>query len=335
MRMDLVRSVADEGAADPQTDRTRMAAGWSTFMLGDALTVTGLVESSKGRLSIHPRLLTVEESWASLFGGGRWHDHAPPTSMNGPDAAAAATAMVQCAGSHANRLQHYLAAVLDTPTIAIVPPVAGASGKDVKRDERCLLLAAKDPAALCDAVKADPHASRVIQRWYVLGARSSTFGEAAEGLRRQLRERGATAEAPLSVRVHGYPKALEGKLTELLREGGELEPRPRCSLLASAVYAFGYMAYGVGEGGRFQGEVCTAGVVHDGAISRAFYKLREVAARCGLPISDRKHAIDVGASPGGWSCFLAQSGCQQACNVCNVCNPRELLPRPIGLPAGM
>ena len=97
MRMDLVRSVADEGQAGPP-EGAQVAVGWSTFTLGDAVTVTGLVESSKGRLSIHPRLLAVEESWASLFGGGRWHDHPPPTSVSGTETAATATAMVQCAG---------------------------------------------------------------------------------------------------------------------------------------------------------------------------------------------------------------------------------------------
>ena len=35
------------------------------------------------------------------------------------------------------RLREYFQSVLDTPSIGIVPPVPGASGKDVRRDERC------------------------------------------------------------------------------------------------------------------------------------------------------------------------------------------------------
>lgn len=111
-------------------------------------------------------------------------------------------------------------------------------------------------------------------------------------------------------------------------------------------------------------QVCTASNPVDGAVSRAFFKLREAAARCEIDISSKKHAIDVGApqppavhplqsippppaqdrttpcagsqhylrriaplsaqdptttcagaSPGGWSCFLAQSGCALVSSV--------------------
>ncbi|KAL1508759.1 hypothetical protein AB1Y20_004854 [Prymnesium parvum] len=290
------------------------ALSWAAFQLGDALTVTGLVESCKGQLSIHPRLLAVEESWAALFHGGRYFDHQPPPALC-TGSATRGTAMVQCAASHAVRLQEYLASVLSTATIAIVPPVPGADGKQVKRDERCLLLAAAHPAALCKAITADPHASRVVQRWYILSQQARTLDEAMRGLHQLLLARGATASAPLSVRAHAYPRALESKLVQQLRAAGVAELRQRCETLVSLVYSFGSFSYGVGEGACFQGDVCTAALAEDGAVSRAFYKLREVAARCALPLADRRHAIDVGSSPGGWTYFLAQSGCARVSSV--------------------
>ncbi|KAL3920958.1 MAG: hypothetical protein SGPRY_005067 [Prymnesium sp.] len=308
MRLELARIAPSTFLSTPQG-----AISWASFQLGDVLCLTGLVESCKGKLSIHPRLITVEESWASLFDGGRYVDHPPPPLICG-HCAAVATAMVQCASSHARRLEQYLSGTLETRTIAIVPPVPGASGRDVKRDERCLLLSTPDPSALCDAISADPHVSRVVQRWYVLQGKASTLDAAVDGLRNLLALRGATPATPLSARIHAYPRALEAKLVGRLRQGGEVEPRQRCELLVCLVYAFGFISYGIAEGARFQGEVCTAGA-DDGAVSRAFYKLREVASRCELPLDDRAHAIDVGSSPGGWSFFLAQSGCEHVSSV--------------------
>jgi hypothetical protein len=242
--------------ANDEADDSVALSGWSAFQLGDALTVTGLVECCRGRLSIHTRLLSVEESWSALFGvGARYYDAPPPEALCGVAKSGRGTAMVQSAGSHAVRLQEYLEAVLSTPALAIVPPVPGASGREVRRDERCLLLGTEDAAALCEAVTADPQASRVVQRWYVLGHQANTFQAAVTGLRELLRAKGASASRPLSVRVHGYPKALEAKLVEALRRGGEVELRPRCEVLVSAVYSFGYFAFGLGDGSRFQGEI--------------------------------------------------------------------------------
>jgi predicted rRNA methylase YqxC with S4 and FtsJ domains len=48
-------------------------------------------------------------------------------------------------------------------------------------------------------------------------------------------------------------------------------------------------------------------------VCRAYYKLREAVRRSGqtLPLPPGTVALDVGASPGGWSEFLAR-----ACQVC-------------------
>lgn len=46
-----------------------------------------------------------------------------------------------------------------------------------------------------------------------------------------------------------------------------------------------------------------------GQVCRAFFKLREVSSRLGVKL-DVGHAIDVGASPGGWTTMLCQAGCR-------------------------
>ena len=47
------------------------------------------------------------------------------------------------------------------------------------------------------------------------------------------------------------------------------------------------------------------------AVSRAYYKMREVRARCACVPADLATlaaAIDVGAAPGGWTACLAKAG---------------------------
>lgn len=130
------------------------------FELGDVVRVAGLVERSKGRLSVHARSVEVEESWASLFG---------PTALFRDDAAAgvpegvaAGNLLAQCVSSHVTRLREYLSAAHSVETVAVVSPIAA---PQCPRDERCLLLRAADPAALGRAVVVDPSVARFVQRW--------------------------------------------------------------------------------------------------------------------------------------------------------------------------
>lgn len=237
-------------ASPPAARRTQTDMEGLSCALGDCVTLTGLVERSRGRLSLHPRRLAVDESFVSLFGPtARFHDaslDATPHYRLEPQAASGGavvgTAMIQCAGSHAVRLHEYLRAVMDARTVACVSPVPGAAGKDVRRDERCLLLSCADARAVCEAVRADPHASRVVHRWYVLGHVAPTLAAACDGVLALLRARAGArggGDPTPSVRVHAYPKGIEAMATERLRASGEALPTQKASYLASVVYTFG------------------------------------------------------------------------------------------------
>ena len=199
------------------------------------------------------------------------------------------------------------------------------------RDERCLLLAASDPKALARTVLADPVAARYVQRWYVIdGAPQPTLAAAAAEIARRLRALGAkpistpsstpssagseeeVQEAAVPVRVQTFPKNLELALVEQLRSSGAASPQPKAPLLACAVFLYGAFHVGVAEGGSTAfsvdgGIAGRTGARADEAVSRAYYKLREVAARCSLKL-DVQHAVDIGASPGVRCVRLASSG---------------------------
>jgi predicted rRNA methylase YqxC with S4 and FtsJ domains len=50
-------------------------------------------------------------------------------------------------------------------------------------------------------------------------------------------------------------------------------------------------------------------------VCRAYFKLREAAFYLDLNLNSHSIALDVGASPGGWSSYLAESGCTQVFSV--------------------
>ena len=51
------------------------------------------------------------------------------------------------------------------------------------------------------------------------------------------------------------------------------------------------------------------------AVSRAYYKMREVCARFGGVLPLGGDCIDVGAAPGGWTACLAAAGCRSVVAV--------------------
>ena len=366
--------------------------------LGDVVMVTGMVERSRGRLSLHVRHIQAEETWATLYGPRVMFrdDAATDAVANAPGRVAGGAGlwascfrergrllMLQVMASHAVRLNDYVTkAHDDVSTIGTVTPVAGIK---MGQDDRGLLLRSQQAVSLVRDVLADGAIARYIQRWYVLDELAPTMAAAVEGLctilRRMAAERqgsgaGDEAPAPLRVRVQAFPRSLETPLVTALRESGCVEPDPRATCVCCAAYIFGAIGYGVadGEGAfreAFEGANRSAlrGPVHarpsrtvapqhlayataspdgadepppvlvsepvsdtraatpsaaptaepqqqsgGGAVSRAFYKLREVATRMQLCL-DVDCAIDCGASPGGWSTCLVQSGCARVIAV--------------------
>ena len=249
----------------------------SNLVLGDAVRVTGLVERSKDRLSMHARRIETCETWAELFGPRALfrddvlHGTGLPPSLWAA-AASGEIVLLQVAGSHATRMQEYLHATLGVDTLAIIAPI---SGPKCHRDERCLLIRTPRPARLVCSALGDPTLQRCVQRWYVVESMATTFAEACEGLLRvltRLRDsrRLATgggrnaAEAPhgsggsasdgggdderLQVRVQAFPKDLEARLVDRLRASGLVDPVPKGACLACVVFMYGAMAIGLADG---------------------------------------------------------------------------------------
>ena len=256
------------------------------FALGDVVTVTGLLERSKARLSIHARVIVIEESFESLFGPNvMFRDDAygmehpeiwaqVPVSFASPSREQSSLApggpasgrllLLQVVHSHAARLQEYLRVCHHVETLATVAPM---SGPHNARDERCLLLRTDAPAALIHAVLSDGAMARFVQRWYLLDSLAPTMAHAAEALAEALK-RSHGGATPVPVRVQAFPKDLEVKIVDRLRATGAVELNPRASTMACLTYVFGALAVGVADG---------AGEYHEAfdAANRAVQRPRE------------------------------------------------------------
>ena len=305
--------------------------------LGDAVTVAGLVERSKGRLSLHIRTLSIDETWAELFGPKTmFHDDGTSSRHdNAPEQLCTGNLLCHCVTSHVERLRVYLQAAYGVEALGVVRPAAGPK---CAHDERCLMLRAADAAALARTVRRDPVVARFIHRWYVVDTWVPTLAAAADEIATRLRGRALEANQPLPLhlRVHAFPKSMERALLSRLRASGTAEPEPQARVLACAVFVAGAVglsvvsmdAFGV-EGGitAEQRAVETGGPsASSSSVCRAFHKLNECAARCGLRLGDAAAAIDVGASPGGWTCCLADAGVGQIAAI----DPGALaLPEPL------
>ena len=116
-----------------------------------------------------------------------------------------------------------------------------------------------------------------------------------------------SAAAPVPVRLHTFPRSLEGLLAPRIVAGGAAQLRPQSdSAVLCVVFLHGSYAAAIASAATLAGDLALSARPAGGeAVSRAYYKLHEVAARCDLKLSAESTAIDVGASPGGWSAFLA------------------------------
>ena len=119
---------------------------------------------------------------------------------------------------------------------------------------------------------------------------------------------GAVAAERVPVRLHCFPRSLEKPITAALEQGGYARPSPQGEAVLCVAYVQGAFSAGLSSATALgvSGDNALAARPQHAAVSRAFYKLQEVGARCDLRLSRAADAIDVGASPGGWSVFLAE-----------------------------
>ncbi len=200
VRGTLIEAIMRRGVISHDDDE-RLSA---VCALGDSVTITGLVEKSKGRLSIHARLVEVDESFAATFGARTlFRDDSPsmradgvplhwpvcaPSSPVGWACGLAKPAvppvepilLIQCVASHTARLQEYVRVAHGVSALAIVAPI---SGHKMGRDERCLAYRPMASAArLVVDLLGDMLMARYVQRWYLLEGRAPTLHEAVGAL---------------------------------------------------------------------------------------------------------------------------------------------------------
>jgi len=323
-----------EGILKVNADDGRTVVDAFPVRTGDVVTVSGPLERRKGKFSIKVEMLTIEEAWSGVFGSTIFEDQTVPEDSWGRG-----NVLIQVAGSHAERLKAYLLALHGVHTVAI-------SSVPNTPQERGVLAECADPAALFSALRDDPNVPRVVRRWYLLEGFHATLADAVCALELRLRELspdtvGVGAEAlrcvpeafrrclpealrgrdgRVPVRVAAFPRALGGKAIAMLQAGHAATPQPHgYRAVACLVYVHGRYAAGLAAPSAFHGDLSTAHRNTAGeAVSRAYYKMREVRARCACVPADLATlaaAIDVGAAPGGWTACLAKAGVRRVVAV--------------------
>ena len=323
-----------EGILKVNADDGRTVVDAFPVRTGDVVTVRGPLERRKGKFSIKVEMLTIEEAWSGVFGSTIFEDQTVPEDSWGRG-----NVLIQVAGSHAERLKAYLLALHGVHTVAI-------SSVPNTPQERGVLAECADPAALFSALRDDPNVPRVVRRWYLLEGFHATLADAVRALELRLRElspdtvgvgaeslrcvpeafrrclpealRGRDGRVP--VRVAAFPRALGGKAIAMLQAGHAATPQPHgYRAVACLVYVHGRYAAGLAAPSAFHGDLSTAHRNTAGeAVSRAYYKMREVRARCACVPADLATlaaAIDVGAAPGGWTACLAKAGVRRVVAV--------------------
>ena len=323
-----------EGILKVNADDGRTVVDAFPVRTGDVVTVSGPLERRKGKFSIKVEMLTIEEAWSGVFGSTIFEDQTVPEDSWGRG-----NVLIQVAGSHAERLKAYLLALHGVHTVAI-------SSVPNTPQERGVLAECADPAALFSALRDDPNVPRVVRRWYLLEGFHAALADAVRALELRLRElspdtvgvgaeslrcvpeafrrclpealRGRDGRVP--VRVAAFPRALGGKAIAMLQAGHAATPQPHgYRAVACLVYVHGRYAAGLAAPSAFHGDLSTAHRNTAGeAVSRAYYKMREVRARCACVPADLATlaaAIDVGAAPGGWTACLAKAGVRRVVAV--------------------
>ena len=264
---------------------------------------------------VQAKKVTIVEKWKTYF-DDLWPcvDSTPPRLLE-------VTAAVQCVSDVTERLSEYLHHLLGADIVGTVRPP---SKPKRKRNERLLLLARADKSIL-PAFRADISARRCIQRWYAFDTFAPTLAAAADALSASCQLAGIEL-----VRLHVFPTFLTESLKQLLAARG-IELEPRASTLVSLAFMYNVYACGVSHNydnsvdsdWDFRSQMRDTSAEAQGSVEeppmgqslqvppdasgelvcRAFYKLREVAAR--MKVIFQGNALDVGASPGGWTAFLA------------------------------
>eukprot|EP00927_Polykrikos_kofoidii_P071758 TRINITY_DN67988_c0_g1_i1.p1 TRINITY_DN67988_c0_g1~~TRINITY_DN67988_c0_g1_i1.p1 ORF type:complete len:509 (+),score=99.45 TRINITY_DN67988_c0_g1_i1:170-1696(+) len=294
------------------------------YHLGDVVAVVARVEKKRERLALLVEKVEVEEAWHDQFSGAVF-----AFDLGSPGVATLSDhVFLQMAATHFERLCEHMESELgiSSADAFMVRPVW------TRKHRECGLVVKTAAAeAIVENLRNKSILERVIQRFYKLEGGCTTFVDAVEALASRLHGE-QTAGERARIRVSAFPRCLEMTVAKKLDERGLRLELHDHDLLACVVYLCGGYAIGVARRSELGGvfwrerklaethgeqagdEVPTnAGVTDDDVspVCRAYYKIREVASREKFLWGAGSLAIDCGASPGGWSTFLAASGCSR------------------------
>eukprot|EP00588_Corethron_pennatum_P004198 CAMPEP_0194301762 /NCGR_PEP_ID=MMETSP0169-20130528/61970_1 /TAXON_ID=218684 /ORGANISM="Corethron pennatum, Strain L29A3" /LENGTH=488 /DNA_ID=CAMNT_0039052035 /DNA_START=10 /DNA_END=1473 /DNA_ORIENTATION=- len=263
------------------------------YSLGDVLLISGAPDPRGGRAgAVLVSSLYPVERWSDAFGD------APPSFPRGGSPLPVVAAYLQCDRSHAVRVADRLAEMGTATAPVIHPPGA-------TRRSGCLLPVADwgpaDGEKAAHAWMREDEGRKHVQRVFDARRPCWTVREAAAAVDAGLADDG---------KIRAFPAVLGARLAASLpgRGGG--------GTWAEAAVAFDGMRLFVACGTSDRGTDGTGTPAGDNKVvparerhgvvpvSRAYHKLAEAARRLPLPVAGT--AMDVGASPGGWTqCLLA------------------------------
>ena len=107
----------------------------------------------------------------------------------------------------------------------------------------------------------------------------------------------------MTLRLQTWPKKYEVELGDLIPEEVPLDPRSFSHMLF-VVEAAGAFHVSIKSKDAFQGHIA---VKHkeESALCRAMYKVKEACVKGGVRLKPEFGALDLGASPGGWTRYLS------------------------------
>lgn len=251
--------------------------------------------------------------------------------------------VLMCPASHLERIHDYVQAVHGCEALSDQPGVAAKpekrEGQKAQRQTaRLLFMRALDDNGLraLERLAGDANLSAVLQKAYLVHQHDEaplpSLQAAAEKLAEELALLPAVADAPRVVRCASFPRSETPTLTSLLQglsesQSGQaftLAPKG-CDTVAAAVQV-GSHWYTSCQDFHLS---FTSDAGESDEISRAYFKLAEAFRRAGAKITQGAWGMDAGASPGGWTRFLAEGGCSHVFAV----DPAELSPKVLHLQA--
>ena len=248
-------------------------------------------------------------------------------SMSIQDRSTSLVAAVQCQVDVAERVEEYLRLVYEHDSHFIVQQSTACA---TSGDDRVILLEApkgllsRETRKIADDILSDPILTYVVKRVYVfpdmMTSRGLSVSDAIQALPSSVTE----SEGPIC-RIHAYPKNIDLETigSILLPKKVQFHPKKFNSVL-NVVFADGfyYASLVPKEASAGCGEHLTDYSPTDSlSVSKAAAKIREALVRLDKSVPEKanlegKIAIDIGASPGGWSYFMKKDrACSRVISV--------------------